>query len=70
MTASYVVLVSVPDLDATVVFVASVMAVYTVLCVMVSVNAWAAHDRQVELIRTQRLLAATDELTGAPSSTG
>ena len=67
MTASYVVLVSVPDLDSTVAFVASVMAVYTVLCVMVSVNVWAAYDRQVELIRTQRLLAATDELTGGPN---
>jgi diguanylate cyclase (GGDEF)-like protein len=43
------------------------MAVYTSLCVMVSVNAWAAYDRQVLLIRTQKLLAATDELTGSPN---
>ena len=67
MTACYVLLVSLPDLGTAAVFVAVVMAIYTVLCVMVSVNAWAAYDRQVELIRAQRLLAATDELTGGPN---
>jgi diguanylate cyclase (GGDEF)-like protein len=67
MTLSYVVIVSLPDLAFGASFVGVVMAIYTCLCVMVSVNSWAAYDRQVLLIRTQRLLAATDELTGSPN---
>ena len=67
MTASYVVLVSLPVLEASVAFIAGIMAIYTALCVLVSVNSWAAHDRQVGLLRAQRLLAATDELTGGPN---
>jgi diguanylate cyclase (GGDEF)-like protein len=67
MTASYVVIVSLPGLTSATLFVAVVMGIYTALCVMVSVNSWAAHDRQVLLIRAQKLLAATDELTGSPN---
>jgi len=67
MTASQVLIVSMPDATAPSLFTALVMAIYTALCVMVSVNSWAAYDRQVLLIRTQKLLAATDELTGSPN---
>ena len=67
MVASYLLVVSLPDVDAAALFIAGVMALYTALCVMVSVNSWAAHDRQVELLRSQRALAATDELTGGPN---
>jgi diguanylate cyclase (GGDEF)-like protein len=67
MTLSYVLIVSLPALTYAALFVAVVMAIYTALCVMVSVNSWAAYDRQVLLIRTQKLLAATDELTGSPN---
>jgi diguanylate cyclase (GGDEF)-like protein len=67
MTVSYLLIVSLPDIDAGALFIAGVMATYTALCAMMSVNSWAAHDRQVELLRAQRLLAATDELTGGPN---
>ena len=67
MTLSYVVIVSLPDLSFGALFVGVVMAIYTCLCVMVSVNSWAAYDRQMLLIRAQKLLAATDELTGSPN---
>jgi diguanylate cyclase (GGDEF)-like protein len=67
MTVSYVVVVSVPDLPFEALFVAVVMAIYTSLCVMVSANSWAAYERQLLLIRAQKLLAATDELTGSPN---
>ena len=67
MTASHVLIVSLPDLTSPALFVAVVMAIYTALCVMTSANTWAAYDRQVLLIRAQKLLAATDELTGAPN---
>jgi diguanylate cyclase (GGDEF)-like protein len=67
MTASQVLIVSMPDPTAPSLFTALVMAIYTAMCVMVSVNSWAAYDRQVQLIRAQKLLAATDELTGSPN---
>ena len=67
MTLSYLFVVSLPDLTFGALFVAVVMALYTALCVMVSANSWAAYDRQVLLIRAQKLLAATDELTGSPN---
>jgi diguanylate cyclase (GGDEF)-like protein len=67
MTTSYLLVVSAPAVTAEVLFVAVVMAIYTALCVMVSANSWAAYDRQMLLIRTQKLLAATDELTGSPN---
>ena len=67
MTASHVLIVSLADLTSPALFVAVVMAVYTALCVMTSANSWAAYDRQMVLIRAQKLLAATDELTGAPN---
>ncbi len=67
MTAAYLLVVSLPDLTLSAALVAVIMATYTVLCAMSSANAWAAHDRQLLLIRSQRMLAATDELTGAPN---
>jgi diguanylate cyclase (GGDEF)-like protein len=67
MTLAYLLVVSLPHLTYAALFVAVVMAIYTALCVMVSASSWAAHDRQVLLIRSQALLAATDELTGAPN---
>jgi diguanylate cyclase (GGDEF)-like protein len=67
MTASHVLIVSIPEPTAPALFTALVMAMYTALCVMVSANSWAAYDRQVLLIRAQKLLAATDELTGSPN---
>ena len=67
MTGSLLAVVWAPGLTATGAFVTGVLAIHTVSCVMISVNAWAAHDRQVGLLRSQRLLAATDELTGAPN---
>jgi diguanylate cyclase (GGDEF)-like protein len=67
MTASHVLVVSLPDLTSPALFIAVVMAVYTALCVMTSANSWASYDRQVLLIRAQKLLAATDELTGSPN---
>jgi diguanylate cyclase (GGDEF)-like protein len=67
MVANYLLLISWPDIDAAALFIAGIMALYTALCVMVSVNSWAAHDRQVALLRSQRVLAATDELTGGPN---
>ena len=67
MTLSYVLVVSLPELTFGALFVGVVMAIYTCLCVMVSANSWAAYDRQVLLIRSQKLLAATDELTGSPN---
>jgi diguanylate cyclase (GGDEF)-like protein len=67
MTASYLLLVSLPDLTLYAVFIAVVMTAYTVLCALASANSWASYDRQMLLIRAQRMLAATDELTGAPN---
>jgi len=43
------------------------MVAFTMICAMASANSWAAHDRQVMLIRTQETLAATDPLTGIPN---
>jgi diguanylate cyclase (GGDEF)-like protein len=67
MTLSFVLVVSMPDLTFPALFVAVVMVIYTSLCVMVSINSWAAYDRQMLLMRAQKLLAATDELTGSPN---
>jgi diguanylate cyclase (GGDEF)-like protein len=44
-----------------------IMGSFTLICAMASANSWAAYDRQVELIRTQEILAATDPLTGIPN---
>jgi diguanylate cyclase (GGDEF)-like protein len=67
MTGSYLLLISLPDLTLYAGFISAVMAAYTLLCAMASANSWAAYDRQMLLIRAQRLLAATDDLTGAPN---
>jgi diguanylate cyclase (GGDEF)-like protein len=64
MTASYLVIVALPHLTLPVWFFAVVMASYTMICAMASANSWAAYDRQMLLIRTQEMLAATDPLTG------
>jgi diguanylate cyclase (GGDEF)-like protein len=64
MTGSYLTCVSAPRLDSVAVFIAAIMAVYTVLCAMASANQWDAQDRQTLLLRTHEVLAATDPLTG------
>jgi diguanylate cyclase (GGDEF)-like protein len=43
------------------------MASFTMVCAMASSNSWAAHERQMLLIRTQETLASTDPLTGIPN---
>jgi diguanylate cyclase (GGDEF)-like protein len=45
-------------------FVAVVMAAYTMLCALASANLWESYDRQILLLRTHETLAATDPLTG------
>jgi diguanylate cyclase (GGDEF)-like protein len=64
MTGGYLLGAAVPDVGATEGLTAAVMAVYTVLCALASANQWEAHDRQVLLLRTSEVLAATDPLTG------
>ncbi|MGY1615605.1 diguanylate cyclase domain-containing protein [Geodermatophilus sp. SYSU D00691] len=63
MAASYV-LIALPDITLAVLFISVVMGAFTLVCAMASANYWRAHDRQVELIRTQQTLASTDPLTG------
>jgi diguanylate cyclase (GGDEF)-like protein len=67
MTASYLLFVELPGLTTSGSFFLAVMAAFTMICAMSSANSWAAYDRQVELIRTQETLAATDPLTGMPN---
>jgi diguanylate cyclase (GGDEF)-like protein len=67
MTASYLLFVALGDLGHYALFLAVVMASYTMICAMASANSWAAYDRQVELIRVQEALAFTDALTGVPN---
>ena len=67
MTGSYLLLVALPNLTLAALFYAVVMGSFTTICAMASVNSWAAHDRQVLLIRTQETLASTDSLTGIPN---
>ncbi|WNV77169.1 diguanylate cyclase [Geodermatophilus sp. DSM 44513] len=62
-TGGYLLCVS-GGLGSSAVFVALVMATYTLLCAMASANQWEAQDRQVLLLRTSEVLAATDPLTG------
>ena len=64
MTATYIGIVPLPSHSLSGWFIAVVMAAFTMICAMSSANSWAAHDRQVQLIRTQETLAATDPLTG------
>jgi diguanylate cyclase (GGDEF)-like protein len=70
MTASYLLFVAVGDIGHYALFLAVVMASYTMICAMASANSWAAYDRQVELIRAQQALALTDSLTGVPNRRG
>jgi diguanylate cyclase (GGDEF)-like protein len=67
MTISYLIFVELPGLTTSGLFFLIVMAFFTMICAMASANSWAAHDRQVLLIRTQEALAATDPLTGIPN---
>jgi diguanylate cyclase (GGDEF)-like protein len=67
MIGGYVVLFGMSGLTTSAAFFVAVMGAFTLICTMASANAWAAHDRQVLLITTQRSLAATDPLTGIPN---
>ncbi|MCV2489937.1 GGDEF domain-containing protein [Geodermatophilus sp. YIM 151500] len=67
MTLSYVLVVATDEVTLGSLFIAVVMGMFTVLCAVASANSWAAHDRQVALIRQQEVLATTDELTGSPN---
>jgi diguanylate cyclase (GGDEF)-like protein len=67
MTGSYFLFVELPDVSTSGAFYLTVLASITLICAMSSANSWAAHDRQVMLIRTQETLAATDPLTGIPN---
>jgi diguanylate cyclase (GGDEF)-like protein len=68
MTAGYVLLLTgTTGVTTSGAFFVTVMGAFTLICTMASANSWAAHDRQVMLISTQRTLAATDPLTGIPN---
>ncbi|MDT0276170.1 GGDEF domain-containing protein [Blastococcus goldschmidtiae] len=67
MTVGYVALAGTSGMTTNAAFFLTVMIAFTLICTMASANAWAAHDRQLELIGTQRTLAATDPLTGIPN---
>jgi diguanylate cyclase (GGDEF)-like protein len=67
MTGCYVFVVALPEITSPVLFFAAVMALYTMICVLTSANAWSAQDRQVALLRLHESLAATDPLTGCPN---
>ena len=67
MTAAYLVFLEMPTFTSRGAFFAAVMAVFTIVCAMSSANSWAGYDRQVELIRTQEMLASTYALTGRPN---
>ena len=67
MTASYLLIVVPAHITLTAWFFAVIIGAYTMICAMASGNSWAAYDRQVLLIRTQEMLAATDALTGVPN---
>jgi diguanylate cyclase (GGDEF)-like protein len=67
MTASYLLFVELPGMTTSGAFFLAVMAAFTMICAMSSANSWAAYDRQIDLIRHQETLAATDPLTGIPN---
>jgi diguanylate cyclase (GGDEF)-like protein len=67
MTACYLLIVVLPHISLTAWFFALIMAAFTMICAMASANSWTAYERQVLLIRTQEMLAATDPLTGVPN---
>ncbi|MGY1682647.1 diguanylate cyclase domain-containing protein [Geodermatophilus sp. SYSU D01176] len=64
MTGAYLVCVAGAGLDSSASFIGVVMGTYTVLCAMASANHWESYDRQLLLLRTSEVLAATDPLTG------
>jgi diguanylate cyclase (GGDEF)-like protein len=67
MTLGYFLFIELPHVTTAGLFFLAVMAAFTMICAMASANSWAAHDRQVMLIRTQETLASTDPLTGIPN---
>lgn len=67
MTGGYVLLFGTRGLTTSAAFFIAVMVAFTLICTMASANSWAAQDRQVLLISTQRTLASTDPLTGIPN---
>jgi diguanylate cyclase (GGDEF)-like protein len=67
MTAGYVLLSGLSGMTTSAAFFIALMGAFTLICTMASANSWAAHERQVHLISTQRTLAATDPLTGIPN---
>jgi diguanylate cyclase (GGDEF)-like protein len=67
MTVAYFVFIELPGVTTSGLFFLAVMGSFTMICAMASANSWAAHDRQVLLIRTQETLASTDPLTGIPN---
>jgi diguanylate cyclase (GGDEF)-like protein len=64
MVTAYLVVDVLPEPRTAGLFVAVVMAVFTMLCALASANAWESYDRQTLLLRTHETLAATDPLTG------
>ncbi|SEP18389.1 GGDEF domain-containing protein [Trujillonella endophytica] len=64
MVVSYLVVDVLPQPSTAGLFVAVVMAAFTMLCAMASANQWEAYDRLTLLLRTHETLAATDPLTG------
>jgi diguanylate cyclase (GGDEF)-like protein len=67
MTGGYLLFVELPGLTTSGLFFLAVMVAFTLICAMTSANSWAVYDRQLILIRTQEMLAATDPLTGIPN---
>ncbi|MGY1774161.1 diguanylate cyclase domain-containing protein [Blastococcus sp. SYSU D00813] len=64
MVLAYLVVDVLPEPRTAGLFVAVVMATFTMLCALASANVWESHDRQMLLLRTHETLAATDPLTG------
>lgn len=67
MSLGYFFVVVLRDLSTSGLFFQTLLVAFTLICTMASANSWAAHDRQIMLIRTQEALAATDPLTGIPN---
>ncbi|WP_344691283.1 GGDEF domain-containing protein [Blastococcus jejuensis] len=67
MTGSYFLFIELPHVTTSGMFFIAIMAAFTMVCAMASANSWAAHERQVELIRIHEALATTDALTGIPN---
>jgi diguanylate cyclase (GGDEF)-like protein len=67
MTLSYLLFVELPGMTTSGMFFLAMMGAFTMVCALASSNSWAAHERQILLIRTQETLASTDPLTGIPN---